>query len=172
MRDRVLVSGPSGAGKSTLARYFASRGKKAFDGDDVDGLPQWTDMNRKPKEITKEEWTTMKGVLFCWNEKRLKEFVESFDEVYLFGSADNMYELLGYFDKLYYLRSDESLISDRLSHPARDNDFGREEPQRSLVLKTLKDYEERARKAGFEMVDASLSPEEIFDRICGSSGRS
>jgi hypothetical protein len=167
MRDRVLIVGPSGTGKSRLARYFQEKGRNAFDADEVPGLAGWTDLAGSPKEISKEEWRTQEGVRWTWNAERMTELLRESEEIYLFGSSSNLYDFLDLFDRRYYLRASEALISERLQSPGRDNDFGREEPQRSLVLGSLPAEEDRARRVGFEFIDASLSPQAIFERICG-----
>jgi AAA domain-containing protein len=165
VRDHVLITGPAGSGKSRLARYFRRRGRNAFDADEVPGLCFWVDRAGNPKEVTPEEWRTMEGIQWFWSTTQLDELLRGAEEIYLFGSADNQYEFLSRFDRRYYLRASSALISARLEDPRRDNDFGRGPVQRELVLRSLPVEEERARKAGFEFLDASESPPDIFNAI-------
>jgi hypothetical protein len=124
------------------------------------------DLEGNRKEITVEQWRTQAGTRWVWNAERLRKPIEENDELYRFGGSRTMYEFLALFDRLYYLRAIPTRISERLRSPARDNHRGRDAPQRNLVLNTVRDDEETARKVGFEFVEASVSSERIFQKIC------
>jgi len=169
VRRRVLVIGPAGSGKTHLAKYFEKRGKVAFDCDGTPGLPRVEDAEGNPKEPTVEEWQEWSGLKWMWSRKKIEALLAANPEVYLFGVADNMYDFKPLFDELYFLKADRELIAKRLQNETRKNDFGRSPKQRDLVLNTLDNFAEDARKRGFKFIDASLSASKIFEIICGDS---
>ena len=164
----ILVTGLPATGKSYLAKFFKKMGKNAYDADDVIG--RWVDKKTgKPREPTKREWEQLSGIEWEWDSKKLKSILKQNKEAYLFGSANNIHELAHLFDKTYYLRADKELILKRIRNKDREHDFGRPVKQRKLILSWIKPVEERAKKAGFKFIDASLTPEEIFNIIAKKS---
>lgn len=161
----VLITGLSATGKTTLSKFFREKGKNAYDVDKV--LARWIDKKTgKPKAPTDEEWKRLSGIEWEWDRRKLKRLLKQNKEAYLFGSANNTYGLANLFDKVYYLHASKKLILQRLKSEKRDNDFGRHGTQRKLIMSWVKPVAERAKEAGFEFIDASLSPQRIFNIIC------
>ncbi len=160
----ILVTGLPATGKSYLAKFFKKTGKNAYDADDVIG--RWVDRKTgKPREPTKREWEQLSGIEWEWDSRKLKSILKQNKEAYLFGSANNIHELAPLFDKIYYLHADKELILKRIRNKNREHDFGRPAKQKKLILSWIKPVEERSKKAGFEFIDASLTPRQIFDII-------
>ncbi|MDE1819547.1 MAG: AAA family ATPase [Euryarchaeota archaeon] len=162
----VLISGPAGAGKSHLARYFRECGLNAFDADDVPDLSHVVDLSGRRRTLTKDEWHRWEGLQWVWDAPRLRKLLSGKEGVYLFGHADNMYSFLPLFARCYYLRASPSLIRRRLN-ARKGNDFGKSEPQRRQVFRTLRPWELQARRAGFTVLDAALPPARIMALLHG-----
>ncbi len=161
----ILISGLPATGKTYLSRYFKKRGKNAYDADEIVG--RWIDKKTgKPREPTKREWEQLSGIEWEWDGIKLKKILKKNKEVYLFGSANNMHDFVSLFNKAYYLHADKDLIVKRIKNKNREHDFGKPAKQRKLILSWIKPVEERAKKEGFEFIDASLSAQKIFGIIC------
>jgi adenylate kinase family enzyme len=171
-RGRFLITGPSGSGKSTLCRFFRERGVKAVDGDDIRGLGGPVDLRGRPlRTITNSQWRRVEGWRFNWNATVLKRFLARRPNVMLFGASDNMFELdlAQLFNHRFYLQTTWPVIRSRMNDPARENDWGRDaQPaQREWVRKTTREWPVRAKESGFEFINASLTPEQIYRKVCG-----
>ncbi|MCL5430365.1 MAG: ATP-binding protein [Candidatus Marsarchaeota archaeon] len=177
----VLIAGASGSGKTTLKNYFQSMGKNVLDGD-TEGIGIWVDeKGNQRKEPSKEEWETRKGFDWRWDISALKRVLETYSgqEVYAFSDAANLNEVRFLFDELYWLSADYELIEERLHKRAKDESaekiqgaaYGATDEQRKYVLKKLEAGEVWAKEKGFIFVDASLSPEELFDIITKRNGK-
>jgi len=170
---RVLITGPSGSGKSTLARYFRGRGERAVDSEDSDelrGLNRSVDLDGHPCRITKEQWRRAEGWQHFWDGPTLERFLTRNRNLLLFGASDNMFDLAHLFDRRVFLQAGWSVLRRRLSHTIRDNDWGSEPGQREWVRARARAWPTKARRAGFEFIDAKLPPERIFLQLCGPRG--
>lgn len=121
------------------------------------------------RRISKEHWRRVDDWRFFWNVAALNRFLARNPTVVLFGAADNMFdlELAPLFDRRIYLLVSWSEIRNRLNDPSRDNDWGRDtQPaQREWVRRATREWPKRARARGFEFVDASLPPRQIFAKV-------
>ena len=162
----VLIVGPPASGKSYLCRYFNKNGKTAYDTDKVRGLHRYTDKHGNPKAPTKAEWQLKRAELrWVLDRPELKELLGKYNELYVFGLADNLAELLGLFDKTYYLNANKNLLRRRLLSKTRDNHFGKSKAQRDWILSEIDASTKEAKQAGFKLIDASLSPKRLFSII-------
>lgn len=165
---KVLITGPSGSGKSTLSHFFRERGENAVDGDEVRGLNRCVDLDGRPCRITKDQWRRAEDWQHFWDGPTLERFLARNRNVLLFGASDNMFDLAHLFDRRIFLRASWSVLRTRLSHPNRGNDWGSEPGQREWVRTRAREWPIKARKAGFEFVDATLPPARIFRQICNT----
>jgi energy-coupling factor transporter ATP-binding protein EcfA2 len=173
LEGRILVTGPSGSGKSTLCRLFRERGAIAFDGDEIRGLGGPVNLRGRPlKRITKEQWRRIDDWRFFWNERVLERFLAGKPNIVLFGASDNLFDLpLGrLFDRRVFLLAPWPVIRRRLNHSRRDNDWGRDSQpaQREWVRNATREWLARAKASGFEFVDATLSPDQIYGQLCAA----
>lgn len=175
MSNHILITGSAGSGKTTLAKYFIKHGKNGVDAD-LSGVGKWIDREGNvievPKNVDKRKingWAEPKGLTWNWDEKRLKKLLSDSYEVYFMGGAHNAFDLKKNFDKCYYLNADEKTIIERLNKRQQEqsnyHDYGNTEEQKRKILSRLPFQLTRAKREGFEIVDASLTFKQIFDLI-------
>lgn len=93
----------------------------------------------------------------------MADFIDRYDDVYVFGGSGNVTDVFDLFDKVYFLKIEPELQRERLRSPLRKTpelDFGED----GLVVWGAW-FEEEALKRGVPFVDADQTPEEIFDVI-------
>jgi hypothetical protein len=103
--------------------------------DTVPGLAQFVDRDGRVVDFQRgadEAWFAQHS--FRWVEAMLAQLLAAHSTLYLFGIADNMFELLGHFDQVYHLHADHALLL-RLTHPGRRNWMGETEAQRQFILR-------------------------------------
>jgi len=165
--SKVLIIGPSGSGKSYVSATLRKKGiKKAVDADLVEGLADYFDASGRwveyPLDADKEFFDNHQ---FLWNRKFLEKFLQKQDEIYLFGLAGNIFDLIGLFEEAFFLKAKPEILAENLRHESRDNPMGKTYYQIRNALKYAEEIEENAKKLGIEMIDAHQSPEEIFLKI-------
>jgi shikimate kinase len=161
MHKHVLVIGMPGTGKTTLTAYFIKKGKTAFDGDEE--LGKWLDKRGHVKRMMKhasKKWLSEHR--WRWNVRKLKKLLKDNRELYLFGGADNQFDVLDLFDRTYYLKADKKLLAKRLKTRTGPYDFGKTKHQKELVFGWINSVDRRAKENGLIFIDASLSPNQIF----------
>jgi hypothetical protein len=159
----VLILGPGGSGKTYTARALQAHGLPAFDGDAVPDLIHFVDKTGATvpyPEDADAAWFAQHD--FLWREPVLQQLLAEHPTVYLFGIADNAFNLLFWFDNVYYLKTSQSIRLERLLSTERDNPMGKTAEQRMLSLQVAAELDERARQLGLEAIDATLSPEAIY----------
>lgn len=165
--DYVLVTGLPGVGKTHLAKYFRAHGANAYDADDVKRLGRWVDSRGRyvtyVESKVNADWLSKNQ--YIWSRKVMRGLLGRSPRIYLFGSASNMYGLLGLFDRAYYLKADSGLIGRRLQSKDRANRFGTSREQRKLIQSWVEYSDTRAQEEGLSFVDASLAAKRIFEII-------
>lgn len=167
MQKHVLIIGPSGSGKTYVSARLRLKGINAPDGDLIEGLSDWfDDQGNKvecPADADKEFLDTHE---FIWDKGFLKDYLKNPNEVlYLFGMSGNIFDMIDLFDKVYFLKASSELLVERLRHESRENPMGRTDYQLQNAINWGKEIEEKAFALGITMIDASLSPKEIFKII-------
>ena len=162
----ILILGPSGAGKTYTAAYLRKMGVNAVDADVVPGLAGYFDSKGNEVECPPgADKEFLDNHEFLWNREFLKKFLSEQEEIYLFGMAGNAFDLIELFDKVYFLKADQELLADRLRYESRENPMGKTDYQLQNALSWAKEIKEQAETLGIQMVDAQLSPEEIYKLI-------
>ena len=172
-QEQVLIIGPGGAGKTFVATRLRALGVDAYDADAVYGLIRFVDDHGQvvpfPPDAD-EPWFSVHH--FVWDVAVLQQLLADNSMLYLFGTAENAWSLRHLFDRTYYLKADLELIRRRLVSSERDNPMGATAEQRALLLKDLETHDRQAEALGLPMIDAALSPEEIFQVITRRGGTS
>ncbi len=159
---KILVFGPSGSGKTYLADSFKKSGINAYDADKIKGLSSWYD--RQGKKIAAP--TTAREALdnhysFLWSKKFLEKFLAEFKDVFIFGGSGNVFDVLYLFDKIFFLKVDPEIQKERLQSPSRETPLMDFDENEMIIWGDW--LEQEAKKRNIPFVDASLTPEEIFD---------
>ncbi len=161
---KVLIFGPSGSGKTYLSGALKEKGINAYDDGDIKGLSGWYD--RHGNKI--ESPATAREALdhhysFLWSKRVLRKFLESEDDVYVFGGSGNLFDVIDLFDRVYFLKIEPAIQKQRIFH-RRKEISSMDLDEEGIV--TWGDWlEEEARKRGIPFIDATLSPGEIFEII-------
>lgn len=79
--------------------------------------------------------------------------------------SGNAFEMLEFFDAVYFLKAESDLLRKRLRHESRENPMGKTDYQLQNALEYAQEIYETARQRGIKMIDADQTPEEIFKQI-------
>ncbi|HXO74517.1 MAG TPA: hypothetical protein VN824_04785 [Puia sp.] len=168
----VLIFGPSGSGKTYVAKALQARGIKAFDADQIEGLSAWYDQDgRKVAAPASAEEAKAGNYAFLWSRKFLTKFLKSFSgdspadssDVYIFGGSGNIFNLLHLFNRVYFLKIEPDLQRQRLRSPSRPTPNMDMDENGLIVWGAW--FEEQAQKHKIPFLDASLTPQQIFELI-------
>lgn len=138
----ILVAGTPGSGKTTLAQYAVSIGdERFFDADDIDKLCEWREFKtgkvlgyvKDYRRTGLNEWYEKYG--WYWRKSSLGKFLQKHHEAILCGSAENIADFYGLFDKIVILKKTEDELLANLDSPDRINPFGKTPEQRKGLMK-------------------------------------
>ena len=163
---KVLITGPSGAGKTYLSMVLGRSGISTVDLDSIEGLSSWYDGKgnkvKLPANVGKE---FLDNHSFYWDRNFLINYLKNNPVIYLFGMSGNVFKMIDLFDKVFYLDVPEKVIKERLKHQSRENQMGKTEYQQTIVVEYAKKLRRKAKDLKIPFIDATLSPEKIFDLI-------
>lgn len=163
---KVLIFGPSGSGKTYVSQKLKTLGVNAIDADTVEGLSSWFDGagNKVTYQIDADK-TFLDNHSFLWDRKFLKNYLNKTQNVYLFGAAGNVFEMLDLFDKVYFLKIDPEIQKERLTHKSRENPMGNTDYQRENAAAWGRELELKAKDLNIPFIEALLSPMKIMSLI-------
>lgn len=161
---KVLVFGPSGAGKTYVSQALKKQGIPAYDDGDIEGLSAWYDQQGKKVAAPKTAHEALENhYSFFWSKRILKHFLNQFSDVYVFGGSGNIFNVTHLFDKTFFLKVEPHVQKERILHSSRETpllDFD----EKGLVI--WGDWiEQEAKKRYIPFIDATLTPNQIFDII-------
>ena len=168
----TIIMGPPGSGKTYLTEFFTKAGYSAFDTEQITGLAMWVDGSGTPTSFPKdagEDITRFTSThRYVWDEHILYEFLSHHTDAYLFGVSSNAFELLEYFDRMYYLDLDDATLIARLQSPERKNpDHFGETPEQIAAILDYANHTLKPKALTYKLrfVDARLSPDYILQYI-------
>lgn len=168
----ILITGPAGSGKTHLYEYLKSQGIPAADTDEIAGLGRWVDevgVEVEYPATADQAW--LAAHRYVWNPEVLRAYIRLHAPIVLLGlSHDDAAKFRDFFDRIVYLKVPADVLESRLTH--RNNIHGKTEEQRRSVLSYLADFDSKAERSGYLIVDASKSPEEIWQQLLNSIGDS
>ena len=159
---KVLVLGPSGSGKTYIAHALNKEGINTFDADEIKDLSAWYKDGKKVAAPVTAKEATDNHYAFLWSREFLEDFLVQFKDVYIFGGSGNVFNIIDLFDKVFFLKIDPLTQKKRLLISRKNSvvDFNDDE----LVIWGAW-FEQEVKKRKIAIVDAALSPNEIFNII-------
>ena len=161
---KVLVFGPSGSGKTYVSQALKKQGINAYDDGDIKGLSAWYDKQGNKVVAPKTANEALENhYSFLWSKHILKKFLDKFSELYVFGGSGNIFNVIDLFDKTFFLKIDPDVQKDRILYSSRETplmDFD----EKGIII--WGDWiEQEAKKRNIPFIDATLSPDQIFNII-------
>lgn len=160
----TLIIGPPGAGKTYIAEIMRERNLPAYDGDHIPQLTHWTDKSGAvvtwTEDVTKDWYNDHS---FVWNTNILKRFLEKRPKVFIFGVCDNIFDMIPFFDRTWYLHIPVTEIPRRLTSKHRENPFGHLKKEQKIVTDWIPFLDKKAREYNLQFIDATLSPQKITE---------
>ncbi len=165
----VYITGISGSGKSTVRRELQKRGYTAY-GVDEDGIAAFyhNDSGEKVGQADASARTEEWRARHSWRMPR--ETVEKLANeaegklAFLCGTVSNDQDSWKLFDKVIALTVDTDTLERRLTNRS-ENDFGKSEHERRMVLTWQEYAAEEYRRLGAMLVDSTRPLGEVVDRV-------
>src|SRR5471030_966845 len=166
IRAHILVTGPPGSGKTFVSAALRLRGVNALDADTISGLCGWFDIkgNRVPY-LPDADKHFLDNHVFRWDRSVLIDFLARQNEVYLFGSSSNVFDMVDLFDQVFFLKAAPELLAERLRSEGRTNPMGRTDYQLEYCLFRARTHETIACNLHIPMLPAMESPARIYSHI-------
>ncbi len=161
---KILIFGPSGSGKTYMAKALQRQGINAYDDSDIEGLSAWFDRNgNEVVEPKTADEAMANGFAFLWSKRVLGNFINQFSEVYVFGGSGNIFNILDLFDRVYFLKIEPELQKQRLLSALRPTPLMDANEDGIIIWGGW--FEEVAKQKNIPFIDASQTPEQIFEMI-------
>ncbi len=160
-----LITGRSGVGKTTLSKELSAQGHNVFDGDKVKGLASWVNpQNNKAITIDLERPIDPTQQAWNWDKKVITKLLDTEEDVFLCGSADNQLDFHHLFDKVFVLVLPPDVQRQRIMARTEHN-YGKHPEMQAQILTEQAEFVEQASVLGAHKIDASKTPNEIMQDI-------
>lgn len=163
---KILITGMSGTGKTTLMKYFKEKGYDVFGLDEEPGLCNF--VNKDTGEIFSEETTLNKSFIdqhdWVCNISQLEKLLMGERNIFVFGSADNLEDIVSRFDKVFLLHVEPKVFLSRIEGRT-DNDFGKHPEIQNHILETYEQYENNLKKLGAIPIYTGRSLKKVYEEI-------
>ena len=157
------------SGKSYVSDYLKKKGENVIDADNIKGLGQWFDRDGKKVDFLRDadkKWLDSHD--FLWNKNFLRSWLEEQKStIYLFGFAANVLDIVGLFNKAYYLDMSSDVLKKRFFKNERTNPMGQTEEQQEAILRDLGGFAQKAIEKGLIFIQADQSAEGIYKKVTG-----
>jgi len=161
---KVLIFGPSGSGKTYVSKAWKRKGINAYEDGDIKNLSSWYDKHNNKVATPRTAREALDNhYSFLWSKRVLRTFLAVHSDVYIFGGSGNVFDMTDLFDKTFFLKINLSIQKERILHSSRETplmDFDED----GIVI--WGDWiEQEAKKRNIPFIDATLSPDQIFEII-------
>lgn len=170
MTKRVYITGVSGTGKSAIAQELEKRGFSAFSIDEMDGLCNWVDREKKQIDnnyVPNLDWLNAHDWI-CDIEKLKSILNVDKDLIIVTGISTNQDDYLNFFDMILLLQCNENTFMQRMEHRHKNpqgNNFGKYQVERDYAGAIYKDFENKLLKIGAISINAENPLEVVADEI-------
>jgi gluconate kinase len=163
---KILVTGQAGSGKSSVAAELSRRGFVAYD---TDSMPDVTgfDSLETGEPVTWEELghpLDFQRVAWNWRLDRLRELLESSDDVFVCAITSNAVENRHLFDRAFVLVPDRETLARRLRERT-NNAFGKHPAEAEPVLAHNDVIADEWRSRGGIPIDSARPLAQVVDEI-------
>ncbi len=158
MRKSIFITGISGSGKTAISDALREKGYSSYDIDDVPGLFTMFD-KRTNQPLTNQDNSNLeqvKNMSWICNVERLQHLMnEEKNEIAFYcGNAENISEIVPFFDKLVLLKAKDEAIRHRLSSRI-SNDFGKTTEIQDWIINSKENWENNINKMGAIVIDTN-----------------
>jgi len=135
-----FITGEAGTGKSSLAAELQKRGYLAYDGDGTPSLTYHTD--RTTGQPITEKLAHYAETDWVWDATKLRELLDTPNNVFLTGATSNQREFYALFAKIFILTIDAKTLTQRLQN-RRSGDYGMHPEELKEILRTFEGWTRR-----------------------------
>ncbi len=170
LKNTILITGHAGSGKTFLKDYLRSIGVPAEDLDELPGIARWIDASGQAvafPDTASEGWFNAHS--YRWNRDALRAYIKQRGPCVFLGlSDDDAKEFRDIFDVIAYLSVPADILEQRLS--SRENSYGKTKEQRERTLASLRDFDQKAERNGYVLLDATKRPDQIWEELQAKIG--
>lgn len=162
---KFLITGRSGSGKSEICRELQARSLQTYDTDRVKGLVSWTNPKTgapatpdysQPIDPAINAWT--------WDAAALRRLLDTDEDIFVCGSADNQLELHHLFDKVFVLVLTPEEQRKRILKRA-EHDYGKSPEMQERIINEQAKFVKAAIELGAISIDAMPSVVTVANTI-------
>lgn len=114
---KILITGFPGTGKSSVAKELKKRGHNAYD---IEAMPDYahvedraTGRHLKVPSPLPLNWFSDAGIN-RWDINKVTDLLNEHDDVFICGLGGNQDQLYDYFDRIFVLTADDTVLEQRL----------------------------------------------------------
>jgi len=156
---KIYITGISGTGKSTIIEELTKRGIHSVDLDS--SFCRWED--KKTRKEINTDYEIKKHGWYC-NFDKLKELLNTQENIFVAGITENQNEYLKLFNKIFLLQCSEETILERINN-RKNNDFGKDSLEKEYILNSYRDFEKDLIEKGAISINVDKPIEIVINEI-------
>jgi hypothetical protein len=165
--SKFLVTGYPSTGKSSIAHELQRRGHVAYDTESMRDYmyAESIETGRRiplPSPVP-AGWFDTTG-RYIWDINRIMKLMQQHDDVYICALADNQDEIYGFFDKIFLLLLDETLMRHRLEWRTTTR-YGKDSSEVSDIMKMHQHFESGLLNVGAIRIDTDKALPDVVSEI-------